>query len=90
VKFTVDGGVEWQRNAASPWVAKAIAVLDKLPAGQLLSTRGLVAKTGASRNLVAHEASDPLLEGYRIKTYQRRVYYGNTETIKLARKEFGT
>lgn len=86
MKFTVDGGGRLQRNAAPAWVEKAIATLDSLPDGTLLTPHALAERTDVGLDRMRHMACHPKLFTYRFKPNYNRLYFGNSKTITAAHK----
>ena len=84
--FKVNGSkVDTSRVPIPPRVAKIIALLDKVPANELLTTAEIGSRLalGVGGNFVKH----PALTAYREKVDGNRLYWGNRKSIAQLRKQ---
>lgn len=93
MKFVVNGAKASSENTPK-LVLEAIAVLEKLPDGELLTTRALASRLRRAYSTVNGFGVEPTLEKFHMRVSRgnvvpnNSVIWGNTKTIAEAREEF--
>jgi hypothetical protein len=83
-KFTLDDAEYSMDSPVAPRIAKAIAILDALPDGKLVTTRRMAQLMEIAD--FHDDTADPAIRDYREFDKKKKLVWGSKKTIQLFRE----